>query len=147
MRSAVRGRVLLPGDAGFDLAGQPWNLAVAQPVSGVVAVADAHDAADVVKFARSTNRQVVTQTTGHRAVRALRAGPRPSTPARRHPDQVHRNPRRPRPHITGSKPYTFLAPGETASAAFDPETLARLRQIKTTRDPHNIIRANFPLHH
>ncbi|MFD6104159.1 FAD-binding oxidoreductase [Nocardia salmonicida] len=67
LRSAVRGRVLLPGDAGFDQAVQPWNLAVAQPVSGVVAVAEAQDVADVVKFARSTNRQVVTQTTGHGA--------------------------------------------------------------------------------
>ncbi|MFD3458876.1 FAD-binding oxidoreductase [Nocardia fluminea] len=67
LRSAVRGRVLLPGDAGFDQAAQPWNVAVAQPVSGVVAVADAQDAADVVKFASSAGRQVVTQTTGHGA--------------------------------------------------------------------------------
>ncbi|MFB7718716.1 FAD-binding oxidoreductase [Nocardia sp. NPDC056100] len=48
-------------------------------------------------------------------------------------------------HITGSKPYTFLAPGESAAAAFDPETLARLREIKRNRDPHNVIRANFPV--
>ncbi|MEU0539431.1 FAD-binding oxidoreductase [Nocardia sp. NPDC005978] len=48
-------------------------------------------------------------------------------------------------HITGSKPYTFLAPGESASAAFDPETLTRLREIKQARDPHNVVRANFPI--
>lgn len=48
-------------------------------------------------------------------------------------------------HITGSKPYTFLAPGESAAAAFDPDTLARLREIKRNRDPHNVIRANFPV--
>ncbi|MEU7140325.1 FAD-binding oxidoreductase [Nocardia sp. NPDC046473] len=48
-------------------------------------------------------------------------------------------------HITGTKPYTFLAPGESATAAFDPNTLARLRDIKRNRDPHNIIRANFPV--
>ncbi|MFI7000382.1 FAD-binding oxidoreductase [Nocardia sp. NPDC050175] len=50
------------------------------------------------------------------------------------------------PHITGAKPYTFLAPGESAAAAFDPETLARLRNIKQARDPHGVIRANFPVH-
>ncbi|WP_433654660.1 FAD-binding oxidoreductase [Nocardia sp. CA-128927] len=50
------------------------------------------------------------------------------------------------PHITGSKPYTFLAPGESAADAFDPETLARLRKIKQARDPHGVIRANFPVH-
>ncbi|MFI9505888.1 FAD-binding oxidoreductase [Nocardia sp. NPDC052566] len=48
-------------------------------------------------------------------------------------------------HITGSKPYTFLAPGESAAAAFDPATLDRLRAIKRARDPHNVIRANFPV--
>ncbi|MEV6555641.1 FAD-binding oxidoreductase [Nocardia sp. NPDC051756] len=47
--------------------------------------------------------------------------------------------------ITGTKPYTFLAPGESAAAAFDPDTLARLREIKRNRDPHNVIRANFPV--
>ncbi|MEV6277135.1 FAD-binding oxidoreductase [Nocardia sp. NPDC051832] len=67
LRSAARGRVLLPGDAGFDQAVQPWNVAVAQPVSGVVAVADAQDVADVLKYASSAGRQVVTQTTGHGA--------------------------------------------------------------------------------
>ncbi|MFF2554525.1 FAD-binding oxidoreductase [Nocardia sp. NPDC058058] len=48
-------------------------------------------------------------------------------------------------HITGAKPYTFLAPGESAAAAFDAETLARLREIKRNRDPHSVIRANFPV--
>ncbi|MFD7846009.1 FAD-binding oxidoreductase [Nocardia sp. NPDC059764] len=47
--------------------------------------------------------------------------------------------------ITGAKPYTFLAPGESAAAAFDPATLARLREIKRNRDPHNVIRASFPV--
>ncbi|MEV0332448.1 FAD-binding oxidoreductase [Nocardia sp. NPDC050717] len=48
-------------------------------------------------------------------------------------------------HITGAKPYTFLAPGESASAAFDTDTLTRLREIKRTRDPRNVLRANFPV--
>ncbi|MET9213595.1 MULTISPECIES: FAD-binding oxidoreductase [unclassified Nocardia] len=49
------------------------------------------------------------------------------------------------PHLTGAKPYTFLAPGESASAAFDPATLARLRLLKQDRDPHGVLRANFPV--
>ncbi|UGT44246.1 FAD-binding oxidoreductase [Nocardia yamanashiensis] len=49
-------------------------------------------------------------------------------------------------HLTGAKPYTFLAPGESAAAAFDPQTLDRLQQIKRHRDPNNVIRANFPVH-
>ncbi|MFF0637407.1 FAD-binding oxidoreductase [Nocardia sp. NPDC004151] len=48
-------------------------------------------------------------------------------------------------HLAGTKPYTFLVPGESAAAAFDPQTLARLRAIKRVRDPHNVIRANFPV--
>ncbi|MFE7741678.1 FAD-binding oxidoreductase [Nocardia sp. NPDC057455] len=47
--------------------------------------------------------------------------------------------------ISGRKPYTFLTPGETASAAFDLATLARLREIKRARDPHGVIRANYPV--
>ncbi|MGW4718633.1 FAD-binding oxidoreductase [Nocardia sp. NPDC004260] len=47
--------------------------------------------------------------------------------------------------ISGHKPYTFLTPGETADAAFDPPTLNRLREIKRARDPHGVIRANYPV--
>ncbi|MFI5537423.1 FAD-binding oxidoreductase [Nocardia sp. NPDC051900] len=47
--------------------------------------------------------------------------------------------------ISGHKPYTFLTPGETAEAAFDAATLNRLREIKRARDPHGVIRANYPV--
>ncbi|GAB0103218.1 FAD-binding oxidoreductase [Nocardia sp. JMUB6875] len=47
--------------------------------------------------------------------------------------------------ITGQKPFTFLAPGESAAAAFDAATLDRLRAIKRDRDPHNVIRSNYPV--
>ncbi|MBO2457576.1 FAD-binding oxidoreductase [Actinomadura violacea] len=50
------------------------------------------------------------------------------------------------PHVSGRKPYTFLAPGESAAHAFPPPTLTRLRHIKDTRDPHRVLRANFPVH-
>ncbi|WP_223199143.1 FAD-binding oxidoreductase [Solihabitans fulvus] len=47
--------------------------------------------------------------------------------------------------VSGRKPLTFLNPAESAAAAFAPEALARLRQIKADRDPHGVIRGNFPV--
>jgi FAD/FMN-containing dehydrogenase len=67
LRSAVRGRVLLPGDAGFDTAHRPWNLAVEQPVAAVVEAADAGDVAALVRYARSAGLGVAVQPNGHGA--------------------------------------------------------------------------------
>ncbi|MCP2355835.1 FAD/FMN-containing dehydrogenase [Nonomuraea thailandensis] len=67
LRSVVRGRVLLPGDAGFDPAHRPWNLAVEQPVAAVVEAADAGDVAALVRFARSAGLGVAVQPNGHGA--------------------------------------------------------------------------------
>lgn len=67
LRAAVRGRVLLPGDAGFDAARRPWNLAVEQPVEAVVEAADADDVAALVRYARSAGVAVTTQPNGHGA--------------------------------------------------------------------------------
>ncbi|TDD08022.1 FAD-binding oxidoreductase [Nonomuraea diastatica] len=49
--------------------------------------------------------------------------------------------------VSGRKPYTFLAAGESASQAFPEETLARLREIKRARDPHHVFHANYPVRH
>ncbi|MEU8123134.1 FAD-binding oxidoreductase [Spirillospora sp. NPDC049024] len=46
--------------------------------------------------------------------------------------------------VSGRKPFTFLNPEETAANAFTPQTLTRLRGIKTHHDPHNVFRGNFP---
>ncbi|WP_240662293.1 FAD-binding oxidoreductase [Streptomyces sp. WAC 06738] len=68
LRSAVRGRVLLPGDDGFEAAARPWNLAVPQPDAvGVVEAADADDVAALVRFARRAGVAVATQPAGHGA--------------------------------------------------------------------------------
>jgi FAD/FMN-containing dehydrogenase len=67
LRAAVRGRVLLPGDAGFDAARRPWNLAVEQPVEAVVEAADADDVAALVRYARSAGVAIATQPNGHGA--------------------------------------------------------------------------------
>ena len=71
LRSAVRGRVLLPGDDGFEAAGRAWNLAVDQRVRAVVEAADADDVAAVVGYAHRAGVPVAAQTTGHGASVAL----------------------------------------------------------------------------
>lgn len=47
--------------------------------------------------------------------------------------------------VSGRKPFTFLNPDETLANVFTPSTLARLRDIKHDRDPHNTFRSNFPV--
>ncbi|WBB58108.1 FAD-binding oxidoreductase [Streptomyces sp. WMMC500] len=72
LRSAVRGRVLLPGDDGFEPATQPWNLAVRQPsAAGVVEAADAEDVAALVRYARRAGVAVAAQPGGHGASGAV----------------------------------------------------------------------------
>lgn len=46
---------------------------------------------------------------------------------------------------TGRKPATFLSPSESAAAAYDETALARLRDLKRSRDPHGTIRGSHPL--
>jgi FAD/FMN-containing dehydrogenase len=65
--SAVKGRVVLPGDEAFDQARRPWNLAIEQPVLAVVEAADAADVSAVIRYARSAGIQVATQPSGHGA--------------------------------------------------------------------------------
>lgn len=49
------------------------------------------------------------------------------------------------PTVSGRKPYTHLRPSETAAAAFPAGTLRRLQQIKRERDPHGVLRSNYPV--
>ncbi|GAB08974.1 oxidoreductase [Gordonia araii NBRC 100433] len=44
---------------------------------------------------------------------------------------------------SGHKPLSFLNPAEQLSDALPPSSLQRLRQLKATHDPDNIIRGNF----
>jgi FAD/FMN-containing dehydrogenase len=66
LKSAVRGQVWLPGDAGFDDARGAWNLAVEQPVAAVVEAADASDVAALVRHA-AAGLGIATQPNGHGA--------------------------------------------------------------------------------
>ncbi|RKS05844.1 FAD/FMN-containing dehydrogenase [Nocardiopsis sp. Huas11] len=65
LAAEARGRVLLPGDAGFEAARRPWNRAVDQPVAAVVEAADADDVAAVVRHARRAGLAVAVQPNGH----------------------------------------------------------------------------------
>ncbi|NUP49510.1 MAG: FAD-binding oxidoreductase [Catenulispora sp.] len=67
LRDAVRGEVLLQGEAGFDEARRPWNLAIDQPVAAVVTPADADDVAAVVRVAKDLGLPIAVQPSGHGA--------------------------------------------------------------------------------
>lgn len=67
LRTVVRGQVWLPGDAEFDPACRPWNLAVEQSPCAVVEAADAADIAALLRFASAHSVPVATQPSGHGA--------------------------------------------------------------------------------
>ncbi|NNH70809.1 FAD-dependent oxidoreductase [Nocardia uniformis] len=71
LRSAVRGRVLLPVDNGFDQARKPWNLTVDQSVRAVVELADADDASALIRYAQDAGRVLAVQPNGHNPSRAV----------------------------------------------------------------------------
>ncbi|WP_433251055.1 FAD-binding oxidoreductase [Streptosporangium sp. CA-135522] len=67
LRNAVRGRVLVSGEEGFEQARRPWNLAVEQPVMAVVEAEDADDVAALAGFAHLAGLTVAAQPSGHGA--------------------------------------------------------------------------------
>ena len=71
LRDAVRGRVALPGDDGWDAARTAWNLSVDQRPAAVVEVADAGDVVAAVRYARDQGLGVSAQPSGHGATHDL----------------------------------------------------------------------------
>ena len=67
LRSAVAGTVLLPGDEGWDLGRQAWNLAVDQHPAAVVFADGTDDVVAAVRFADQAGLRVTAQGTGHAA--------------------------------------------------------------------------------
>ncbi|MGW8761793.1 FAD-binding oxidoreductase [Streptomyces sp. NPDC055815] len=62
----VRGRVLFPGDEGFEeVVDSGWLLTVEHRPAAVVIAADAEDVAAAVRFAAAAGRPVAVESTGH----------------------------------------------------------------------------------
>ena len=67
LRAGARGRVLLPGDAGWDDARRAWQLLVDQQPAAVVEAATVDDVIAAVRAARAAGLRVAPQATGHGA--------------------------------------------------------------------------------
>lgn len=67
LRGLCGGRVHLPGDAGYDAARLPWNVAVDQRPAAVALPHDAAEVAEVVRAAAGAGLRVAPQSTGHNA--------------------------------------------------------------------------------
>jgi FAD/FMN-containing dehydrogenase len=63
----LRGSVVLPGDASWDAARQPWNVAVEQRPGLVVVPEGVDDVVAAVRFAAERGLRVAVQGTGHGA--------------------------------------------------------------------------------
>jgi FAD/FMN-containing dehydrogenase len=65
--AALKGKVVLPEDAGFDAARKAWNLAVDQRPSMVVFPETPADVAAAVRLTRELQWRIAPQATGHNA--------------------------------------------------------------------------------
>jgi FAD/FMN-containing dehydrogenase len=65
--AALRGRVTMPGDTGWDAARSGWNRAVDQRPVAVVEAVGAGDVEAVLRIARDAGLRVAPQATGHGA--------------------------------------------------------------------------------
>ena len=64
---AIEGTLTLPGDDGWDLARQAWNLSADQHPAAVATAAGVDDVRAVIEFARGRGLRVAPQGTGHGA--------------------------------------------------------------------------------
>ena len=67
LRGLCNGRVHLPGDAGYDAARTPWNLAVDQRPAAVAVPHSAEEVVEVVRAAAAAGLRVAPQSSGHGA--------------------------------------------------------------------------------
>jgi len=67
LRGVLGGRVLLPGDAGFDEARQAWNTAIDQRPAAVAVPRSTEEVSEVVRAASQAGLRIAVQATGHAA--------------------------------------------------------------------------------
>src|SRR5450432_1812786 len=65
LQAAIRGRVLVPGDADYDAARLVWNGMIQKHPSLIVEAAGVGDVAPVIAFARETGRPLAIRGGGH----------------------------------------------------------------------------------
>ena len=74
LREAVSGRVLTPGDDGYDAARMPWQRRFDPRPAVIVEATGAPDVAAAIRFARDHDLPLAIQATGHGTVRAADDG-------------------------------------------------------------------------
>ena len=67
LQDLVAGRVLYPGDDGWDAARQAFNVLIDQRPTAIVLPRDADDVAAAVRYAREHGLRIAPQATGHNA--------------------------------------------------------------------------------
>src|SRR5262249_54846208 len=67
LRESIAGELHVPGDASWDAARTPWNLAADQHPAAVMIAASAQDVAQTVRFASEHGYGIAAQGTGHAA--------------------------------------------------------------------------------
>src|SRR5690242_8120400 len=65
LRSALHGKLCLPGDAGYDEARTIWNAMIDRKPAAIVRAADASDVVAAVNFARENGLQLAVKGGGH----------------------------------------------------------------------------------
>jgi len=65
MKVRMRGRVLLPGEVGYEAERNGWNLIVEHRPAMIVVAAGPEDVAAAVRYAASADLPVAVQATGH----------------------------------------------------------------------------------
>ncbi len=65
LQSRVKGNVIIPGDAGYTQASQPWNLSISQRPTIIVMAKNAKDVVEGIRFADDHDLGVAILATGH----------------------------------------------------------------------------------
>jgi FAD/FMN-containing dehydrogenase len=65
LRSKVKGKVLLPGESGYEDARRIWNAMIDRRPAAVVQCADADDVAPAIRFARDNDLEISIRGAGH----------------------------------------------------------------------------------